>query len=97
MHSWCVAGRLCEGGCYGRACGYVVRPSFQADTWNNLIRYVNVSTAEVTTLAGDRDGNTGSSDGWGRTASFFRPSGVAVDSFAFSAIVADLVRQQEWG
>lgn len=65
---------------------------YVADTVNQLIRKIVISTAEVTTLAGiwyndDSDGNglndirnfSNSTDGTGATAYFCRPMGIATD------------------
>lgn len=58
-----------------------------ADSLNHLIRLVRVSTTgNVTTLAGTA-GLSGSADGIGLSASFYRPSGVALDSAGTVAIV----------
>lgn len=58
------------------------------DTSNHLVRRVNISSGEVTTLAG-RAGVAGSVDGVGTSASFNRPSDVAMDSTGAFAVVAD--------
>ncbi len=50
---------------------------FVSDTGNHLIRKINISTAEVTTLAGT--GSSGSSDGTGTAASFSEPAGITSD------------------
>jgi sugar lactone lactonase YvrE len=50
-----------------------------ADQGNNAIRILNISTGEVTTLAGQLDRSAGSTDGTGTSASFNNPSGVAAD------------------
>ena len=50
-----------------------------ADSGNNAIRRIT-SASVVTTLAGSAIGLTGSADGNGTAASFFRPSGVALDT-----------------
>lgn len=59
---------------------------YVADTWNHTIRKVTPA-AVVTTLAG-LAGVSGSSDGAGSAAQFYRPSGVAVGS-AGNLFVAD--------
>ncbi len=59
---------------------------YVADTGNNTIRKITASGA-VSTLAGTA-GSTGSTDGFSSSASFSRPSGVAVDSLQ-NVYVAD--------
>ena len=52
-----------------------------ADTGNNLIRKVTISTGIITTIAGD--GGTGSysgDNGPATSATLYRPTGVALDS-----------------
>ena len=51
---------------------------YVADTFNHLIRKID-SSGTVTTLAG-RAGVSGSADGQGTAASFFYPTGIALDS-----------------
>jgi NHL repeat len=51
---------------------------YLADTNNNLIRKIVLSSGAVSTLAGS--GSAGSTNGIGTAASFFTPYGVAVDS-----------------
>lgn len=60
---------------------------YVADTDNDTIRKIVVSTGVVTTLAG-LAGSSGNSDGTGSAARFNSPSGVAVDS-AGNVYVAD--------
>ena len=60
---------------------------YVADTDNDTIRKVAVSTGAVTTLAG-LAGNSGNADGTGSAARFNSPSGVAVDG-AGNVYVAD--------
>ena len=50
---------------------------FVADTWNNAIRMIDISTGAVTTLAGN--GIMGMSDGIGTLASFDFPHGITTD------------------
>ena len=60
------------------------RLSLQADSLNNAIRHVNISTGNVTTFAGSAV--AGYADGIGRAAKFNRPMGIAIDptgTFAF--------------
>ena len=52
---------------------------YVADSLNNAIRKVTALGA-VTTLAGSAVGSPGGADGNGTAASFFRPSGIALDS-----------------
>jgi sugar lactone lactonase YvrE len=51
---------------------------YVADTGNNTIRQIVISTGTVTTLAGTA-GVTGSSDGIGAAALFFQPAGITTD------------------
>jgi DNA-binding beta-propeller fold protein YncE len=50
---------------------------YVADTYNNTIRKIVISTGVVTTLAGST--TSGSSDGTGTNALFNYPQGVATD------------------
>ncbi len=50
---------------------------FVADTWNNAIRMIDISTGAVTTLAGN--GSMGALDGTGTLASFDFPHGITTD------------------
>ena len=59
---------------------------YVADTFNNTIRKISVS-GSVSTLAGT-PGTSGTLDGSGTTAQFYRPEGVAVDS-ASNVYIAD--------
>jgi DNA-binding beta-propeller fold protein YncE len=58
-----------------------------ADNRNNRIRSINLSTREVTTLAGS--GSAGSADGTGAAAAFNQPQDVAVTPDGSTAIVVD--------
>jgi DNA-binding beta-propeller fold protein YncE len=60
---------------------------FVADSGNNLIREIFISTGLVTTLAGS--GSPGSTDGNGYQASFNKPYGIAVNSSGTTVYVAD--------
>jgi sugar lactone lactonase YvrE len=60
---------------------------FVADTYNNTIRKVVISSGAVSTLAGTA-GMPGSTDGTGTTALFYQPFGVAVDGVG-NLFVAD--------
>jgi sugar lactone lactonase YvrE len=51
---------------------------FVADTYNELIRRIEIATATVTTIAGSA-GSKGSQDGTGSAARFNDPFGVAID------------------
>ncbi len=51
---------------------------YVADTDNNTIRKIVISTGAVTTLAGSA-GSTGSTDGIGTAARFYGPSGITTD------------------
>ncbi len=54
---------------------------FVADSQNNLIRIVNISTGAVHTLAGGNSGTQpGSANGQGSAATFRKPTGVAADA-----------------
>jgi len=50
---------------------------YVADTFNNLIRQIVISTGVVTTLAGT--GSSGSANGTGTSASFSKPWGITTD------------------
>ena len=63
---------------------------YVADTSNHLIRKID-SSGNVTTLAG-QSGEPGSDNGQGTSASFNRPTGVAVDNFG-NVYVADTYNQ----
>jgi len=54
---------------------------YVADTSNNIIRKIVISTGEVTTLAGQAgvSGSSDSTDGTGATASFYGPEGITTD------------------
>ena len=58
----------------------------QADSNNNLIRRIDLSSGTVTTLAGTA-GTTGHADGFGTTATFNKPSGIAMDAAGSFALV----------
>ena len=61
---------------------FIILNIFQADSGNNVIRRINVSTGEVTTLAGHPQPwqPWGYADGVGPNATFRNPSGVAMDA-----------------
>lgn len=67
-------------------------PPPQADQANHLLRHVNLTSGLVTTLAGSRSGNVGAdnyghSDGIGMSASFYTPTGVALDAAGTVVVV----------
>jgi RHS repeat-associated protein len=51
-----------------------------ADTWNNCVRKVTVSTGVITTIAGDDAGGYAGDGGAATTARLEQPQGVALDS-----------------
>ncbi len=51
---------------------------YVADTFNRTIRKINISTGQVTTIAGQA-GITGSADGTGTSATFSNPFGITTD------------------
>jgi hypothetical protein len=51
------------------------------DASNNMIRYINISTGHVMTLAGDLQGSSGSVNGIGTNSQFDYPCGVSISSF----------------
>ena len=61
---------------------------FIADYGNNAIRMIDISSATVTTLAGDPSGASGAADGFGNKSSFSNPIGVVSDKRG-SVVVAD--------
>jgi DNA-binding beta-propeller fold protein YncE len=56
---------------------------------NHVVRRVEISTGAVTTLVGMK-GMPGSVDGFGSSASFYIPSGIAISPDGFFALVADI-------
>ena len=52
---------------------------YVADSVNNTIRKINISTGIVTTLAGNATVNPGSANGIGNAATFNSPSGITTD------------------
>ncbi len=52
---------------------------YVADTYNNTIRKIVISTGDVTTLAGNGQDSHGSADGTGEAARFYLPSGITTD------------------
>ncbi len=67
---------------------------YVADTFNHTIRKINISTQEVTTLAGGA-GNSGSSNGTGTAASFNKPTGITTNGSNLYVVDSgnDLIRQ----
>jgi sugar lactone lactonase YvrE len=63
---------------------------YVADGRANIIRSIDVATANVTTIAGSASAPAGSADGTGTTASFNRPVGVAYDQGTQAVYVTDL-------
>ncbi len=61
---------------------------FVADSGNNTIRKIVISTAEVTTLAGTA-GSSGTDNGTGADARFKNPRGIAIDGAKTNLYVAD--------
>lgn len=59
----------------------------QTDAGNNLLRRVNLTSGLVTTLAGSNIQTNGYTNGAGASASFYAPSGIAVDGAGTFAIV----------
>ncbi|MBA3470510.1 MAG: hypothetical protein H0T53_12800, partial [Herpetosiphonaceae bacterium] len=59
-----------------------------ADSYNHTIRYAEIATGVVSTLAGTA-GASGNANGGGTLARFSRPRGVAVSSDSTFALVAD--------
>jgi len=53
---------------------------FVADAGNHLIRFINISNATVSTVAGSLTAAPGSADGLGRAATFNSPAGLAADT-----------------
>jgi sugar lactone lactonase YvrE len=51
---------------------------YVADTYNNTVRKIVISTGAVTTIAGTA-GTTGSADGTGTAATFLSPTGITTD------------------
>ena len=51
-----------------------------ADTYNNRIRKVTVSTGIITTIAGTGTGSYSGDNGAATSATFYNPYGVAVDA-----------------
>ena len=58
----------------------------QADTYNHLIRRIDLSSGLVSTLAGT-SGSVGSANGLGTVARFDQPVGVAMDNAGTVALV----------
>ena len=69
---------------------------FLADTGSHQIRKITVSTGVVVTLAGT-SGTSGSADGYGESASFKSPYGVACLTDATYVFVADTGNSRRTG
>jgi hypothetical protein len=52
---------------------------YVADSYNNVIRRINIATKTDTTIAGNISGLAGSADGTGTAAFFNRPNGITTD------------------
>ena len=63
-----------------------------ADSCNSSIRLVDIKTGVLRTLAGS--GREEWEDGQGEDASFYDPSGVAVDPMSGQVVVADTVNHR---
>ena len=59
----------------------------QTDTYNHVIRRINLLGGTVTTFAGSPSQSSGHSDGVGSAASFANPTDIAVNSNASVALV----------
>lgn len=55
----------------------------------NRLRLISLETGDVSTLAGARDGTSGSSDGYGTSARFNHPTGIAISHDGQTAYIAD--------
>ena len=68
---------------------------YVADYYNYLIRKIVISTGVVTTVAGT--GSSGSANGTGTSASFYRPRGITTDGTNLYVVdyVNDLIRKIE--
>lgn len=94
--SFVVIVRPREGGCEPPLRRFAI-PSLlsppQADSFNNALRRVNLSSGFVTTVGGNLNlssgppVNYGHSDGVGTAASFYYPSDIAMDSIGSFAII----------
>lgn len=63
---------------------------YVADTWNDKIRKIEISTGVVSTLAGS--GSSGSADGIGTAAQFYSPAGITTDGA--NLYVADAINHK---
>ena len=64
--------------------------SSQSDSFNQLVRQINVSSGIVTTLAGSAS-NYGSSDGTGTAVRFNYPRGISIDSAGSLALLVRML------
>jgi DNA-binding beta-propeller fold protein YncE len=63
---------------------------YVADTMNNVIRFVELASGNVRTLAGNpNSGGNGNNDGTGTLARFYGPTGLVIDSTGQYLYVAD--------
>jgi DNA-binding beta-propeller fold protein YncE len=59
------------------------------DAYNNLIRHIVITTASVTTIAGDLSLSSGATDGVGTNSQFSNPRGVSLSADGSFALVTD--------
>lgn len=66
----------------------------QCDTFNNVIRRIDMSSAQVSTFAGGRGfDESGSTDGNSSSATFSGPIGIALDAAGrVAVVVSDALR-----
>jgi hypothetical protein len=69
---------------------YSTHFSLQADTYNHLIRAIEVSSGLVTTLAGQTLSDP-FSDGFGTVATFNKPWGIAINPAGTFALVVSIL------
>lgn len=71
---------------YATALGPGAAFALVADLGNRCLRRVNMSSREVVTLAG-RPRSSGTTDGYGSSATFYEPRGIAMDAAGVIALV----------